>query len=130
MPEKYKDEIEEILRQVGEVVPSDSPEEQEKAPEDRPTRLRRGSPSRSPGPPRPLRWPSVSPGKLMLAGLIAFLVGLIFWPLIWVGLGMFVVAYLLYFVSPRSISYEKRWRGRPIEESRSTWQRFRRWLGS
>ena len=106
MPEKYQDEIEEILKRAGEVARS------------------------SPGPATSRRWPSISPGKLMLAGLIVFLVGIKFWPLIWVGLGMLVVAYLLFFVSPRSISHEKRWRGRVVEERRTAWQKLKRWLGS
>ena len=77
------------------------------------------------------RWPSLTPGKIMLAGVIVFLVGIIsFTPLIWVGLGMLVVAYLMYFVAPRSMSYEKRWRGRVMEERRTAWQRVRRWLRS
>ncbi len=133
MPEKYQDEIEEILRRAGEVSRSEPSKEQEKAPEDKPARLRRtSSPSRSSGPATSRRWPSVSPGKLMLAGLIVLLVGFFtFWALIWVGLGMLVVAYLLFFVSPRSMSsYEKRWRGRPVEERRTAWQKLKRWLGS
>ena len=132
MPEKYQDEIEEILRRAGEVSRSETSKEQEKASEDRPTRMRRSSsPTHSPGPDTSRRWPSFSPGKLMLAGLIVILVGFFtFWGLIWVGLAMLAVAYLLYFVSPRSISFEKRWRGRPVEERRTPWQKLKRWLGS
>ena len=133
MPEKYQDEIEEILRRAGEADPSDTPKEAERPLEDRPTLLKdsRSRPAGSTNQGNVRRWPSVTPGKIMLAGLIVFLVGIIsFWPLIWVGLGMLVVAYLLFFVAPKSISYEKRWRGRVVEDRRTAWQRVKRWLRS
>ena len=131
MPEKYQDEIEEILRRAGEAVPSDTPKEVERPLEDRPTLIKDSRPARSPDHGNVGRWPSITPGKIMLAGLIVFLVGIIsFWPLIWVGLGMLVLAYLLFFVSPKAISYEKRWRGRVVEERRTAWQRVKRWLRS
>ena len=131
MPEKYQDEIEEILRRVDDVAPSDSPKEVERPLDDRSTLLKNSPLAPSPGHGKRGRWPSITPGKIMLAGLIVFLVGVvIFSPLIWVGLGMLVVAYLLFFVSPKSISYEKRWRGRIVEERRTTWQRVKQWLRS
>ena len=131
MPEKYQDEIEEILKRVGEVAPSDTAKDVERPLEDRSTLLKDSQPGSSPKHGNLGRLPSITPGKIMLAGLIVFLVGLIFVPLlIWVGLGMLVVAYLLYFVSPRSMSYEKRWRGRVVEERRTGWQRLKRWLRS
>jgi hypothetical protein len=49
-------------------------------------------------------------------------------PLIWVGLGFLVGAYLLFFVKPRSIPMEKRWRGQTIETKDTSWDRFRRWF--
>ena len=131
MPEKYQDEIEEILKRADEVAPSDTPKEVERPLEDRPALLKnsRGAPSPDYG--EVGRWPSITPGKIMLAGLIAFLVGAItYWPLIIVGLVMLVVAYLLYFVTPRSFSQEKRWRGRVVEERRTALQRVKRWLRS
>ncbi|PKB79290.1 MAG: hypothetical protein BZY88_14095 [SAR202 cluster bacterium Io17-Chloro-G9] len=131
MPEKYQDEIEEILRRAGEAVPSDTGKEVERPLEDRSTLLKDNQPAQSPNKGGAGRWPSITPGKMMLAGVIIFLVGIFsFSLLIWVGLGMLVVAYLLYFISPRSNSYEKRWRGRVVEEQRSAWQRVRRWLRS
>jgi O-antigen/teichoic acid export membrane protein len=68
---------------------------------------------------------------MLLAGLILFVVAALLGLglLIWVGLGLLVVAYLLFFISPRSISYEKRWRGRPVDDDNPTaWDRFKRWL--
>ena len=116
MPEKYKDEIEEILRKAGEVAPSKPPRDTEQHPEDRPrdsmVSRRTPVPRQRPTPGRP----SITPGKLMLAGVILLLIGISFRPLIWVGLALLVGAYLMYFVSPRSINYEKRWRGRSVED--------------
>ena len=132
MPEKYKDEIEEILRKAGEAVPTQSREEPQRHSEDRlresrESMIRRRAPI--PGYRSSQHRPRITPGKLMLAGLVVLLIGIRFWPMIWVGLAMLVVAYLMYFVSPRSISYEKRWRGQPLEESpTSYWDRFKRWL--
>ena len=131
MPEKYQDEIEEILKKVGEVAPGNTPKEVDRPLEDRSTLLKDSLPAGSPRQGKAGRWPSVTPGKIMLAGVIVFLVGIVsFPPLIWVGLGMLVVAYLLYFVSPRSGSDEKRWRGRVVVERRTAWQRVKRWLRS
>ena len=130
MPEKYQDEIEEILRRVGEVAPSDPPQERERADERglTPVRASRQAPSPVSGYRR--RWPRFSPGKLMLAGLAIFILAAVFsWTLwIWIGLGILVASYLLFFVKPRSISIEKRWRGRPVEDYQSTWDRLKRWL--
>ncbi len=127
MPEKYKDEIEEILRKAGEVAPSDSSRATERSPEDRPVKplvsRRAPAPDYRPSP----RRVTVTPGKIMLAGVVLFLIGIKFSPFLWVGLAMLVGAYLLYFVTPRSLSYDKRWRGRPVEERRpSPWERFKR----
>ena len=130
MPEKYQDEIEEILKRAGEVASRDTPKEVERPPDDKSTLLRNSQPARSTDHGKVGRWPSITPGKIFLAGLIIFLVGIKFTPLIWLGLGMMVVAYLLYFASSKSISHEKRWRGRVVEERRTAWQRVKRWLRS
>ena len=131
MPEKYQDEIEEILRRVGEVAPSDPPQEREKA-DDRvtsPVRASRQAPSPVYNYSR--RWLRFSPGKLLLAGLAIFVLGALAWtPGIWIGLGILVAAYLLFFVKPRSMSQEKRWRGRSVEDYQSPWDRVKRWLKS
>jgi hypothetical protein len=131
MPEKYKDEIEEILRKAGEVAPGKPSKESEQHPEDR---------SREPivtqQPPAPdhrtgPRGPTITPGKLMLAGVIIFLIGIKFTPFLWIGLALLAGGYLLHFVKPRSISYEKRWRGRSVDDtSTNSWERLKRWLKS
>ncbi|PKB68461.1 MAG: hypothetical protein BZY81_01655 [SAR202 cluster bacterium Io17-Chloro-G4] len=139
MPEKYKDEIEEILKRAGEAVPSQTTGEPEGHPEDRPRGrgprdVRDSLPSRQASAPRSRPssgFPSITPGKLMLAGVILLIVGIKFWPLIWVGLAILAGGYMMYFVAPRTISHEKRWRGRSMEEDinpRSQWERLKRWI--
>jgi hypothetical protein len=66
----------------------------------------------------------------MLTGAIVLITGIWFWPLIWVGLALLAVSYLLFFVTPRSISYEKKWRGRSVDEVQSPWDRIKNWLKS
>lgn len=128
MPEKYKEEIEEILRRTDEVAPAPNAREAEK----RPVELAQHPHSaHRPSQGSVRRWPALSPGKILLAGLVLFLLAAVFrlGILVWVGLAVLVVAYLLFFVKPRSISYEKRWRGRAVEEGTAEWWwRFKRWF--
>jgi hypothetical protein len=127
MRDKYKDEIEEILRKAGEVAPSDSGKESERHPEDRPreTQTVRRAPVQSHQGGR-RRW-TITSGKLMLAGLVLFLIGLVIQPFIWIGLFVLVGAYLIYFLKPRTINTEKRWRGRSVEETPpSSWDWLKR----
>ena len=129
MRDKYKEEIEEILRKAGEVAPGPSEREQERHPEDRPRNTR--APNRAPAQrvrTSSRRW-TISSGKLMLAGLVFILIGLVIRPLIWIGLAALVAAYLLYFLKHRSINQEKRWRGRSVEDSAaSPWDWVKRWF--
>lgn len=128
MPDRYQDEIEEILRQAGEVSHSSPPKEMERAGGEGAKPVRASRQARSPGPHYRRQLPRLSPGKVMLAGAIILILGVKFWPLIWVGLALLVAAYLMFFVTPRSISYEKRWRGRLVDEVQSPWDRFKRWI--
>ncbi len=128
MPEKYQDEIEEILKGLGEKARPNTNRETQKPPDDAPIASRQVPPS-EPKSNKGGFWPMVSPGKLALLGLILLLVGaFLFRPVIWVGLGFLVGAYLLFFVKPRSISVEKRWRGKSLEEGVTPWERMKRWL--
>ncbi len=130
MPDKYQDEIEKILEGLGENAPTNSAGEPGKPARSTPSELSTadGQPSRR-GSGR--RAPTVSPGKLAVAGLLLLLLGAIIkmtW-LIWGGLGLLVGAYLLFFVKPRSSSYDKRWRGQLLEDQpTSTWEQLKRWL--
>ena len=133
MPEKYKDEIEEILKRAGEAAPGRTTDGSEGHPEDQP-RGRESMVSRQGPAPRgrpSQHRPSITPGKLMLLGVILLIVGFKFWPLIWVGLAILAGGYMMYFVAPRSISYDKRWRGRSVEDApKSQWDRLKRWIKS
>ena len=131
MSQRYQKEIEEILEQVNEEPPTPG----------------RGGSSRSRGdarsaPPRPPGSSSrfalqVSPGRLMLIGLALLFVALISLSLLpmlaapsaWVGIGLFIVAYVLFFVKPRR-TIERRWRGQLIEDEPgdSGLMRFWRWV--
>ena len=135
MSNKYQKEIEEILKNAGEVPPDEAVGEMERPLEDRPKDLRRASSAdKAPVPNTPRgRWPSITPGKILMTGLIVFIFTALFqiWVLIWVGLALLVVGYLLFFVTPRNVSIEKRWRGESIEDApESPWDRFKRWIKS
>ena len=80
-----------------------------------------------------MRWASITPGKILITGLLVFIVTAVLqiWVLIWVGLALLVVGYLLFFVTPRNISMEKRWRGESLEDPpESPWNRLKRWIKS
>ncbi len=130
MPEKYQDEIEEILRRSGESAPVKSPGERQQPPDDSPETYSSVRELKQSGD-RPARWrPSFSPGKVMLGGLVLFLIGAItsFSLLIWLGLAVLVGAYLLFFLKPGSTNLEKRWRGRSMEEEGSNVDKLKKWL--
>lgn len=132
MPDKYQEEIEEILRGLGEKAPSkNTTREPVKPPDDSPAVTRQDSSSRQERSSKRPAWPSITPGKLALIGLIVLLLGAL-WvrPFVWVGLGFLVGAYLLFFIKPRSIPHEKRWRGKALEDEQSPWDKFKSWLKS
>lgn len=128
MSDKFIKEIEEILKQAEAGPPGQRPKQQ---------RSRRRP--RSPFPLGLFRGRIISPGKLMLAGVMLFMAALVLrafmpstvGPLVWAGLALFVLAYVLFFVRPGSSGgeVEKRWRGRPVDDSSpSTWDRVKRWF--
>jgi VIT1/CCC1 family predicted Fe2+/Mn2+ transporter len=125
MPERYQREIEEILKQSGDLG---GKERERKAPQSI-WRLVLRSFGRSLG---GRAW-SISPGRVMLAAavllLLAFVLrfsasGLVA-PLAWAGLLLFIVGYAMFFLRPAKV--EKHWRGRSLEED-SWWNRFRKKL--
>ena len=77
----------------------------------------------------------LKPSRVMLAGITLLLVAVLLNTLIpgrvhllvWAGLVLFVVAYGLFFVNPSGV-YEKRWRGRLVEDRGSWLDRLRRRL--
>ena len=136
MQDKYQKEIEEILKNAGEVAPEESRTESEKPLEDRTGAVRRAAEANKPSvvqSPASSSWPSITPGKILMTGLLVFVVTVLLqiWILIWVGLALLVLGYLLFFITPRSVSMEKRWRGESIEDAPETqWDRFKRWIKS
>ena len=101
--------------------------------EDRPRALRQAESASRPTPSISTkgRWPTVTPGKILMTGLVVFVVTALLqiWVLIWGGLALLVFGYLLFFITPRSISLEKRWRGESIEDvPDSPWDRFKQWI--
>ena len=132
MPDRYQDEIEEILRKAGEVAPSDPPEGRDRPREVRSNLARRTRRSSAPRETTGRVWPRLSPGKLLLGGLIVFVVSALsgWTPGIWLGLVTLVVAYLLFFVTPRSFNSEKRWRGRSVDMYEKPLDRIKRWFKS
>ena len=135
MSDKYMKEIEEILKQADEVMPKD----RAKPPERESKRVGGllGSLGRVSGG----RGIKISATKLMLASFGLLLLALILGAVgvgsvvhfVVAGLVLFVIAYALFFVRPGASigsSYDKRWRGRSIEDRPTVLDRFRRWLKS
>ena len=124
MPQRYEDEIEEILKQVGEVGPG-------------PVKRRRSFLSLLGAYISKLlgggTW-SITPGRVMLVAGVVLLLGLLMpslapagiWaPLAWGGLILFIVGYAMFFIRPRKV--EKRWRGQPIDDGdEGLWERLKR----
>ncbi len=123
MPERYREEIEEILKQAGEIAP--------------PQPVRRSRPSiwgliglyvRQSLSGRLL---SISPGRIMVAALVILLLALVFGrvgpgigaPLALAALLLFIVGYAWMFLKPPKI--EKRWRGEPVDDDAESWGRRR-----
>jgi hypothetical protein len=127
-PEKYQEEIEEILRGLGEKTRNGASRSSEKPADDAPI-VPHQAHSPEPTSKQSIFWHMLSPSKLAVIGLVLLLIGA-FWvrPMIWVGLGFLVGAYLLFFVKPRSIPMEKHWRGQAIDQEETSWERVRRWL--
>ncbi|MBT5319993.1 MAG: hypothetical protein HOL45_08820, partial [Chloroflexi bacterium] len=75
---------------------------------------------------------SLSPGNLMLVGLVLVIAGLIvsslFVLLASIGALVFIAGYIMYFTRSRSPRYEKRWRGEVIDFQDSWSNRFRRFF--
>ena len=131
MPEKYKEEIEEILKQTEELQSQEGP-----TPTPPPIDSRRHV-IRLPRIGLLTGLPRFSAGNLMLAAFSLFLAAIVLMAtggpvmlFVLIGLGLFVAAYIMFFARPGSgSSVEKRWRGRLVEDKPSDLLgRFRRWL--
>ena len=135
MPERYQEEIEEILKGIEDKSPTQTRAggvDRGPAEVYRSVRYKEPPETQSAAVRRPWWRSLLSSGKLALAGLLMFVVWvLVQWtPLIWIGIGLLVVSYLLFFVKPRSPYGEKMWRGKSMEERRSPWDSVKRWIKS
>ena len=130
MPEKYQEEIEEILKDLGQRAPDKPAAESEPPVDDAPRRKNPVESTVENNPSVPRHRPKITPSKVALLGLVTLVIGAFWlWPLIWVGLVLLAAAYLMFFVRPRSLGYEKHWRDRPLEDKpTSPWAKFTRWL--
>ena len=119
MSQRYQEEIEEILKQAGELDPSGGG----KKPRESIWRLIWLYVCQSLGGKRL----SFSAGRVMLVAVCLLLSALIIRavvpglvaPFAWAGLLLFLVGYGMFFVKPPKI--EKRWRGEPLDSSGDSW---------
>lgn len=125
MSQRYQKEIEEILEQAN-VEGSDGKD----------SGRARTQESAKPSPrKRSRQWHKpdlrLTTGKVLLAGVILLPIALISGVdiLAWLGIGLIVAAYVMYFAKPRR-PVERRWRGQLIEDEPepSAFQRLWRWL--
>ncbi len=126
MSEKYKREIEEILRQAGEKPPGKGRKTGKRS-------LLRNLwvPSDNTGA-KKLR---ISPGRIAIVATLVLLSAIVFWymvpaaatPLFWLALLLFIAAYAYFLARPQA--QEKRWRGRSVSYNKSRLtERMRRWF--
>ena len=127
MPEKYEKEIEDILANYGE---SESPVEGQ-YPQQQAGHVQ--EPGFSNSSKRRKFSFALTPAKIMLVGAVVLLLAWIRFPLlIWPALGIFLMEYLLIYRKPGggSTGYEKKWRGKVIEERKSGLERIKDWFRS
>ena len=122
MANRYQKEIEEILKQAGELAPARGP----RGPNRGLLRLIRLYITRFIGG----KTRSISPSRIMVVSVFLILAALILRPLAAplavAGLLLFVVGYAMFFIKPHQ-KVEKMWRGQPLDDSGgSWWDRFRR----
>ena len=133
MADKYQKEIEEILEQVNATAPVDQKAGRGPGRSARPApRTRSGA--RGSG--LPFR---ITAGRLLLAGVVSLFAALVLRTtdlgvtgiLTWIGVGLFIAAYVAFFIRPRR-STERPWRGRSIDDDRpedgNSLSRFWHWV--
>ena len=131
MAERYRREIEEILENVNESPPAETGAK-------RGTARRQRSADTPPMPGRQRRAGfDYTPGRVAFTGIALLALALVLTlfgvgftaPLVWIGIGLLILAYVLFFTKPRR-TMERRWRGQSIEDppQPGPLQRLRRWL--
>ena len=129
MPDRYQDEIEEILKGLNdnqESLPTDTLSSSNDSEDLNDYLVDNASDDVH----AKTHAPKITKTKIVLLAMAALLVGgFWFWPLIWIGLILFGVAYLMFFLKPRQTQDIKYWRDKPLEKVPvSRWEKLTGWL--
>lgn len=129
MAQRYQREIEEILGQAGEQ--GEGAGSDGSKPPRRPRRVAH-APRRRLG-----RLVRPTSGRLLLAGIVLFVLSILLraldapgvTPFLWASVVLFVFAYVAYFTRPRR-TVERRWRGQPMDDPQPAgpFSRLWRWI--
>ena len=129
VPDRYQDEIEEILKGFSDnqeslptdtlSISNDSSDSNDYLVNNASDDIRAKTPT-----------PRITKTKIVLLAMAALLIGgFWFWPLIWIGLVLFGIAYLMFFLKPRQTHHLKYWRDKPLEEVPSSrWEKLTEWF--
>ena len=116
VPDRYQNEIEEILKGFSdnqESLPTDTLSSNNDSSHSNDYLVNNASDDIHAKTPTP----RITKTKIVLLAMAALLVGgFWFWPLIWIGLILFGVSYLMFFLKPRQTQPVKYWRDKPLEE--------------
>ena len=129
VPDRYQDEIEEILKGFSdnqESLPTDTLSSNNDSSDSNYYLVNNASDDIHPKTPTP----RITKTKIVLLAMAALLIGgFWFWPLIWIGLVLFGIAYLMFFLKPRQTQQIKYWRDKPLEEVPiSRWGKLTEWF--
>ena len=129
MPDRYQDEIEEILKGFSdnqESLPTDTLSSSNDSSDSNDYLVNNASDDIRAKTPTP----RITKTKIVLLAMAALLIGgFWFWPLIWIGLVLFGIAYLMFFLKPRQTQQIKYWRDKPLEEVPiSRWGKLTEWF--
>ena len=129
VPDRYQDEIEEILNGFSEnqeSLPTDTLSSSNDSSDSNDYLVNNASDDIRAKTPTP----RITKTKIVLLAMAALLIGgFWFWPLIWIGLVLFGIAYLMFFLKPRQTHHLKYWRDNPLEEvPGSRWEKLTEWF--
>ena len=129
VPDRYQDEIEEILKGFSdnqESLPTDTLSSSNDSSDSNDYLVNNASDDIRAKTPTP----RITKTKIVLLAMAALLIGgFWFWPLIWIGLVLFGIAYLMFFLKPRQTHHLKYWRDKPLEEVPiSRWGKLTEWF--
>ena len=129
VPDRYQDEIEEILKGFSdnqESLPTDTLSSSNDSSDSNDYLVNNASDDIRAKTPTP----RITKTKIVLLAMAALLIGgFWFWPLIWIGLVLFGIAYLMFFLKPRQTHHLKYWRDKPLEEVPvSRWEKLTEWF--